>query len=198
MQHTPETRLSLLQRVRDRAAGADWEEFVAIYEPLIYRVARKRGLQDADARDVTQEVLVAVSTAIDRWAPNGRKGAFRSWLFRITQNLTINLLVKQARHGLATGDPETLQTLLEAPAPQQDTAVFCDEYRRQLFRRAANQVRASVRYHTWLAFWQTCVAGQPIEQVATELNMSVGSVYAARSRVTARLNETIRQLEQQD
>jgi len=199
MDDSPETRLSLLHRVRDAGDNVAWEEFVKTYEPLVYRVARRRGLQDADAREVVQEVLLSVAGAIDRWDSTGRKGAFRSWLFRITRNLTVNLLVKQQRQVLGTGGTDMLRLLEKLPEPPaNDSAIFDEEYRRQLFRRAAEQVRPVIHENTWQAFWRTCVDGESIQQVATDLQVSVGSVYAARSRVTARMNAEIRKLEAEE
>ena len=84
MDDSPATRRSLIVKLRDPADSAAWGEFVAIYEPLIYRLARRKGLQDADARDVCQEVFQAVARAIDRWEPD--RGSFRGWLSRIAQS----------------------------------------------------------------------------------------------------------------
>ena len=108
MHEPPTTRPSLLVRLRDPRNDAAWAEFVALYEPLIFRLARQKGWQDADARDLCQEVLRAVAGAIDRWDPDPRHGSFRGWLCRIARNLMINVLAKEARHPRGTGDSESL------------------------------------------------------------------------------------------
>ena len=82
MTSTPTTRASLLLRLRDSDDHAAWVEFVALYEPVIYRLLRRHGLQDADAREVMQELLVAVSGSIGRWDPARERGSFRGWLRR--------------------------------------------------------------------------------------------------------------------
>ena len=70
------------------------------------------------------------------------------------------------------------------------------EYRRDLFRHAARQVRHDIDASIWRAFWMTMVEEQPISEVATQLGKSVGSIYAARSRVMRRLRDKIRELEE--
>jgi DNA-directed RNA polymerase specialized sigma24 family protein len=63
----PETRNSLIMRLPNQGDQDAWGQFVAIYDPLIYRLARLKGFQDADAKELVQEVLLAVSKAVHRW-----------------------------------------------------------------------------------------------------------------------------------
>lgn len=198
MQETPETRASLLVRMRDPRDGRAWAEFVHIYEPVVYRLARGQGLQDADARDLTQQVLIAVAARIESWDSDRSKGSFRGWLFRVARNLMVNLMINRRRHPPGTGASDVQRLLDEKPAPTgEESALFEVEYRRQVFRWAAEQVREEFRETTWDAFWRTCVDGCEIKQAAKQLDMSVGAVYIARSRVLSRLRERVEQLEKE-
>jgi RNA polymerase sigma factor (sigma-70 family) len=194
MDDAPKTRPSLLLRIRNTEDAGAWSEFVAIYEPLVYRLARRKGLQHADALELGQEVLLTVSKSIDRWKPDPACGSFRGWLGRVTRNLIINLLIKQRRHPQAIGDTDFQRLLADVaePAPE-ESAVFDLEYRRSVFRWAASQIQGEFRPATWQAFWRTCVEGRAVRDVAQELELSVGAVYVARSRVMARLHACVEQ-----
>jgi RNA polymerase sigma-70 factor (ECF subfamily) len=193
----PETRLSLLARLRQPSDQEAWREFTAIYQPLIQRLAIHRGFQDADAQEVAQEVLLAVSGAIDRWQPDPQRASFRTWLFRIARNLMINLLKHKQRLPRAIGGTEMLELLDQQPAPDDDSEWFDHEFRRELFRWSAERIRVEFRESTWQAFWRTCVEGEGISAVASSLHLSVGAVYVARSRVMARLKQVIEQKERE-
>ena len=196
MEEIPKTRPSLLVRIRDPQDDRAWAEFVDLYEPVVYRLARQRGFQDADARELTQDVLVAVASAIERWEPDPARGKFRTWLFRIARNLSINLLASRRRHPQGTGGTDFQALLEEQEAPAgEESELFDQEYRRELFGRAVAPVRGQFREATWQAFWLTSVQGREIRDAAEELGMSVGAVYIARSRVMARLREKIEQLD---
>jgi RNA polymerase sigma factor (sigma-70 family) len=196
MEPFPDTRRSLLVRLRESTDDAAWAEFIGIYDPLVYRLARRRGFQDADARDLCQEVLRAVARAIDRWDPDPAKGTFRGWLFKIARNLMLNYLSSQRRHPKGTGDTD-FQMMLEAkPATDsEDSALFDLEYKKIVFHRAADSIRHEFSDSTWQAFWMTGVEDVEVAHVSEQLNISPGAVYIARSRVLARLKERVREIE---
>ena len=195
MTPVPETRPSLLLRLRDAGDQQAWSLFWELYQPVILRLARRRGLQETDAHEVTQEVLLAVAGAIERWEADPARGAFRSWLNTIARNLVVNFLIKQGRHPRGSGDSDVYQWLLEQPAPEGElSALFDVETKRQMFLWAADQVREEFRETTWRAFWMTAVDDVSTNEVARELKMSVGSVYVARSRVMKRLREKVEEV----
>src|SRR3954452_8185463 len=109
---TPSTRASLLLRLRDPRDHEAWVEFVDLYEPVTYRLLRRHGLQDADAREVMQELFLAVSRNIDRWDPAKERGSFRGWLRRVARNLVINWLKHRDRRVAGAGG-SGVQALLD-------------------------------------------------------------------------------------
>jgi RNA polymerase sigma-70 factor (ECF subfamily) len=198
MGQAPSTRLSLLIRLRDAQDRQAWDQFVDIYGPLVYGFARKHGLQDADAADLMQDVLRAVALAAGRRTYDADRGSFRGWLFTIVRNKLRNFLARPPRYCQGSGD-SAAQALLEAqPArPEDQAALWEQEYEKRLFTWAAGQVRDGFQDATWQAFWQTAVEGKAARSVAEALGMTVGAVYIAKSRVLARLREQIRQLEEE-
>jgi RNA polymerase sigma factor (sigma-70 family) len=196
MNPTPETRISLLIRVRDPADQAAWGEFVEIYQPIILRMARQRGMQEADAEDVVQSVLTAITKAIEQREHDPRRAKFRTWLHRVTHNTILNALTRE-KPDRGSGDSELLAVLNQhetRTGPDSDLLQL--EYRREVFRWAVRQVRKEFHQDTWDAFWLTAVEGRSIEEVSKELAKKPGAIYAARSRVIRRIQEKVTEHEQ--
>jgi len=194
MTQSDATRPSLLVRIKDHRDRQAWGQFVEIYAPLVYEMARRRGLQDSDAADLTQEVLRSVSGAVVRLDYDPRKGTFRGWLFTVTRNALNTFFEAQQRVPRGSGDSGVQAWLEEQPVQDDESTVWDQEYQRRLFAYAAEQVRASFEEATWQAFWQTSALGKPGKEVAVSLGMTVGAVYIAKSRVLGRIKEQVRQL----
>jgi RNA polymerase sigma-70 factor (ECF subfamily) len=182
------TPVSLLERLRRPEEHQAWEQFVALYTPLLYHWARRAGLQAQDASDLVQDVLVLLLRKLPEFTYDRGK-SFRSWLRTVTLNRWRQSLRKR---GLPVGtDGVNLNEL-----PQDDPAaeLWEEEYRRHLVRRALDLMRADFQPSTWKACWEYVVQGRPAAEVAAELGISVGAVHAARLRVLARLREELKGL----
>src|SRR4051812_37980236 len=133
MLESPPTRASLLVRMRDGRDGPAWREFLDVYAPAVYRFARQRGLQDADAADLMQEVLRSVAAAVGRLDYDPRRGNFRGWLYTITRNKLYNFLDGRRHRPQAAGDSAARQMLEEQSARSDDLEAAWDhEYQRRL------------------------------------------------------------------
>jgi RNA polymerase sigma-70 factor (ECF subfamily) len=189
----------LLLRLSDQQDIAAWDQFVTIYQPLIFRLARSKGFQEADAQDVVQEVMLAVSKAIHRWEPDPDKGRFRDWLFRIARNMMINFLTRRKHKSLGAVESAD-EMLVDHPDPSSSseaTQEFELEYRRGVFLLAAERVRAQVRPNTWEAFRLTAIEEFSIAKAARQLGMKEGAVLVARCRVLARMRLVVAELDMQ-
>jgi len=190
------TRASLLARLGDPQDSAAWKQFVELYGRLVYGFARQRGLQDADAADLTQEVFLAVSQGASRFKYDPKQGTFRGWLFGLTRNKIAKFLQRRRYQPVGSGDTNANRRLEEQPDAEPDPkGIWEEEYQKQLFRLAAAQIRDNFTDSTWRAFWATAVEGKSGATVARDLGLSVGAVYVARSRVLARLAEQIQQMQ---
>src|SRR5436853_7767418 len=135
---SPLTRASLLVQIRDGANHVAWQEFVNLYGPVVYGFARKRGLQDADAADLMQDVLRSVSSAIGRLEYDRTQGSFRGWLFTITRNKIFNFLSARRIRPQATGDSATNRILTQEPDGHDGSESWELEYQRRLSARASD------------------------------------------------------------
>jgi len=195
MDDHPVTRPSLLVCLRDPHDGGAWSQFVAIYSPLVYRFARRGGLQASDAADVTQEVFRAVARSIRHFEYDRQRGSFRGWLIAVARSKVQNFLGKRKSQLEAAGGTQARE-LLEQQGSREDEETFVErEHRRCLFDWAVEQIRGEFQPSTWQAFWQTSVEGRSAKEVADTLGMTTGAVYIARSRILARLKAKIQQVE---
>lgn len=192
MNSIPPTQPTLLVRIRDAHDQEAWERFVDLYAPLIYGFLRKRGLQDADAADLTQDVLRSVSAAAQRLEYDERRGLFRSWLFTIVQNRLTDHWRREGIRERGTGDTGAHEQLQALPQGGDETAEWDADYQRQLFQYAASIVKPDFSEATWQAFWMTAVEGQSGKEVAESLGLTAAAVYLAKGRVMARLKEQVR------
>lgn len=179
------TSYSLLESLRQPEMDPSaWDRFVALYTALLYRWARRWGLQAADASDVVQDVLLVVMRELPSYRPTP-SARFRSWLWAVTRNRVRAL--RRRRFPVPQGDFGADEPAVSARPPEEEAA----EELALLTRRAAELLRNDFQPATWQAFWETAVEGRPGEEVARELGMSVGAVYAARFRVQRRIREEL-------
>ena len=172
-------------------------EFVELYETTLFRYVRSKGLQDADASEVVQQVLIAVHRSVDGWTPQ-RAGSFRAWLLRVASNLATSVVRKKYRDRMLTGGTTVSEALKAASSTAHQEATEEEEshWRQWAFCWASTRVQREVADKTWQAFWLTAVENQAPADVARQLGLSIGAVYAAKCRVLQRLRDAAREIDE--
>jgi RNA polymerase sigma-70 factor (ECF subfamily) len=193
------TRYSLLSRLENWEDQESWKDFFDTYWRLIYSVALKSGLSDAEAQDVVQETIIAVAKNIQKFKRDRTLGSFKGWL----RNLTRWRIADQLRQRTnATAAPSDLADDGSAgwnPAEIADSseaeAIWDDEWRLNLMKVALNHVKGVVKEEHYQMFDLYVVKQWPAEKVARTLDVHVGQVYLAKYRVAALVKKEIRRLE---
>jgi RNA polymerase sigma-70 factor (ECF subfamily) len=187
------TSATLLGRLRLQPGDpAAWADFVNRYGPRIQQWCRARGLQPADAEDVTQAVLLKLLDKMRTFVYDPAQ-SFRAWLKTVTHNALSNYLRSGRRQTAAGGDPAAVLETVEARDGLERQLE--EEFDRELLEEAMARVRLRVAPARWDAFRLTALEGLSGADAATRLGILVATVYTARSKVQKLLQEEVRKLE---
>jgi RNA polymerase sigma-70 factor (ECF subfamily) len=190
------TRRTLLERVAQSGAGsqAAWSEFVGRYGRKIYGWCLLWRVQDADAQDVTQIVLLKLAQRMKEFAYDPSR-SFRAWLKTVTYHAWQDFVASRRTAPLASGaEPDA--GWLDSIAARDDLSRELEElFDLELLEAAMERVRLRAAPHTWMAFAMTAVEGIAAPEVARRLGMKIARVYAARSNIQQRLQDECRRLE---
>ena len=189
----PPTRVTLLALLRQEPSDqAGWDEFVERYGRHIYRWCRQWKLQDADAEDVTQDVLVKLTQKLRTFAYDPSR-SFRGWLKTVAHHAWRDFADSRRHAQRAAGDSQELMLTLEA---REDLAQKLEEaFDLELLEAANVRVRLRVAPHTWEAFRLVALEGLPANDVAARVHLQVAMVYVAKGKVQKMLREEIGKLE---
>jgi RNA polymerase sigma-70 factor (ECF subfamily) len=191
----PTTRVTLLARLRqDPTDQAAWDVFVERYGRHIYRWCRQWHLQDADAEDVTQDILVRLARKMRDFAYDPSR-SFRAWLKTLAHHAWRNFVDSPRRAQAAAGTGQAWELLQTLEARADLVQRLQEAFDHELLEAAKVRVRLRVAPHTWEAFRLVALEGLPAPEVAATVRMPVAMVYVARSKVQKMLQEEIRRLE---
>jgi RNA polymerase sigma-70 factor (ECF subfamily) len=192
---TSPTLLGRLGRVpADQAA---WDEFADRYGRKIYGWCRHWNLQQADAEDVTQQVLLKLAHKMRTFAYDPSK-SFRAWLKTVTHHAWRGFVEGRRRPGAGSGDTRVLEQLHTVQARDALVGDLDAEFSRDLLDEAMARVQLRVQPHTWEAFRLLAVEGRRGAEAAERLGMKVATVFVAKSKVQKMIQEEVRKLEGRD
>jgi RNA polymerase sigma-70 factor (ECF subfamily) len=185
-----DTSLSLLQRLRQTSAPADWERLVGIYRPLIQGWLLRHGLSSADSDDLTQEVFAIVVRQLPGFDHSSQPGAFRCWLRNVTVNRLRAFWRKRQGERPAAGGSDAGELLAQLEDPGSGPSRLWDqEHDRHVMARLLEIIEAEFNPTDWRAFRRYVLDGEPAAAVAAELGVSVNVVLLAKSRILRRLRQ---------
>jgi RNA polymerase sigma factor (sigma-70 family) len=198
--HPLSTRYSLLSRLQDRSDEEGWRDFFDTYWKLIYSIALKSGLTDAEAEDVVQETVICVAKDIHKFKRDQALGSFRGWLrniirWRIADFMERQLRAKGRNHPL-NGEPDA-QRLEEIPdSTATDLEAQWDrEWQAHLFEIAVDRVKLTVKEEQYQIFDLYVLQQKPVRHVAERLSVSVGKIYLIKHRISSLIKKEVRRLE---
>jgi RNA polymerase sigma-70 factor (ECF subfamily) len=190
------TSPSLLGRLRQESRDEQaWSEFVRRYGVQIRHWCRKWNLQEADAQDVTQTVLVKLAAKMQTFTYDPAR-SFRAYLKTLTNYALCDFLESRKRPGAAAGGSVALDVLQTIEAREDLVEQLKNAFDQELLEEAMQRVQLRVEPHTWEAFRLTAIEGQAGAVVAEQLSMKVATVFKARSKVQQMLQEEIRRLDE--
>jgi len=193
--HDSGTRITLLGRLRrDPTDAAAWAEFVDHYGAKIYGWCRRWRLQEADAQDVTQAVLLRLDAKMRDFTYDPAR-SFRAWLRTLTHHAWSDFLEARGRAGLGSGDSNVADLLHSVEARDDLLRDLEEQFDHEMLQEAMVRVRLRVAPQTWEAFRLTAMDGLSGAEAALQIPMQVAQVFVAKRRVQKMLREEIVKLE---
>ena len=195
-----ETRSSLIQRLKATINGESWEEFFHTYWELIYNVARRAGLSEADAQDIVQETILKIHKSLDRFEYNRKRGTFKGWLRTVTRSRLNDFFKKQQRrpplnHPLEEAAGE-LQNLEDPEGPEIEE-IWDEEWNRNLIQAALSRTKKLSSPKQFQIFKCHYIDEWTVRETCRTLGVNAAQVYMAKQRVGKIFRESVEALEKQ-
>lgn len=183
------TNPSLLRRIRDAGDQQAWQLFEKTYRGLIRDFCKRKGLQEADVADVTQEVLIKVARAIRSFEYDPARGRFRDWLGSVVRGRLADFFARGGQESSGHRDDRSAVDLAQQVADSDPD--WTGTFHHYILQAAIERVRSHFDPQNWKAFHEVWVGGRGPAEVAAELGMTVSAVYVAKHRVLKRLQQEV-------
>ena len=193
------TRASLLDRLKDREDQSSWQEFFDTYWQLIYRVAKKAGLTDAEAQDIVQETVIAMANKLPGFIYDPKVCSFKTWMLRLTRWRIIDTLRKRLPQSAPAADSNGTATSALDRIPDESSlkleAVWDDECEKSLLTAALQRLKPLLKPEHYQIFDLYALRQLPVSQVAEIMGISAARVYLVKHRVAAKIRNEIKAIE---
>jgi RNA polymerase sigma factor (sigma-70 family) len=197
------TRATLIQRLKNWQDQASWQDFFDTYWKLIYGVALKGGLTEAEAQDVVQETMISVAKHMPTFKYDPSIGSFKTWLLNMTRWRITDQLRKRgpafaSRQSASDEAPTGTRTVDQVvdPASHHLEALWDAEWEKNLLAVAMGKVKRRLDPQKYQIFDLYVNKAWPPEKVAATFGISVDQVYLAKHRATEMIKDEVKRLEQ--
>ena len=196
-----ETRSSLINRLKDTINGESWEVFFNTYWELIFSVARRAGLSEADSQDIVQETILKVHKSLDRFKYNRERGSFKGWLRTITRSRLTEHFKKQQRQPQTQqpreDEDDPLANLADPQGPELER-IWSEEWSRSLIQRSLASLKQQVSLKQYQIFKCHCIDEWTVKETCDALNVNAAQVYMAKQRVGKIFAAKLERLKQEE
>jgi RNA polymerase sigma factor (sigma-70 family) len=201
------TRPSLLARLKDWNQETAWRDFDHHYAPLVRNVARKAGLNDAEADEVAQETLIAIAKKIGEFKHAGNRGSFRSWLYQQTRWRIADQFRARARSRSASESHPLSASVSEDIAegsggtPELDQTferLWEAEWEGHIRETAVARIKRQAGARQFQLFDLHVLQGLPVKAAAEAAGSTMAAVFMAKSRVGRMVRREIARLKAAD
>ena len=196
---TAATRSSLLERLKNLDDREGWAEFFDTYWRLIYAVARRARMSDAEAMDVVQETMSSVAKELGGFEYNREAGSFRGWLGKLTRRRVADFFRKQSRQ-MPRGEPGAavpIEEYADPNSPELET-IWDEEWTNNLIQTALGRLRPHVSQRQYQLFHCHVIQGWGVLKTCRELGVNPAAVYLAKHRVGKRFKRTLEILQREE
>ncbi len=195
------THASLLERLKDLEDQDSWQQFYTTYRKLIFSFAVKHGLSGIEAEEVVQETVITVARNLPEFRYDPARCLFKTWLFNLTLWRIRDQIRKRQPECTSIhrqpGETDRTGTIERIPGPEEDclTAVWEEEWKKDLLERALEKVRAHVDEKQFQIFDLYARQEWPARKVARSLGVSLARVYFSKHHVSRLLGREIQRLQ---
>jgi RNA polymerase sigma-70 factor (ECF subfamily) len=181
-----DTETTLIQKAQKGSHDA-FASLVDAHQRYVYNLAMRVMKDENEALDLTQETFVRAWTAL----PNFKgQSQFRTWLYRIVTNLCYNRLPNLRRSLNDLGD-DVMEDIPEPHFNSPASEFESNETKRHLSEAIQNldanyQLLITLRYQNELSY----------DEIASTLNLPLGTVKTGIFRAKKQLRKSLAQLEE--
>lgn len=187
------TRETLVRKLKLNLSEESWEEFIHFYKNFIYSIITTMNVDEPDADDIYQQALIRIWKGIKNFDSKQRKGSFRSWIYKITQNTTLTFITK-CKSKKSKMEEIKLEAEEKFHSPEIEQ-IIDEQWNRHISKLAFENISERLSEKALDAFTSQ-FSGEAPEVTAERLGLEKRTVYIYRARIKQKLMAEISNLKE--